>query len=453
MSDPNIESSARLIQHGDVAWAVGGHWGAGGQVERKPKSWAALAKDEFFPPDRTAYAWSKELQQVGWFVWPTRKDIPKNAKPLALQAAAQVPIQKHPFVAVFNLGEDLWWLFGTDGAGAVHPQWGDIAGTLDEVEHHINAYGAAIASSTAFERFSTPEESWGWLLADETEEIPLLRPVAGGLASPRAKVTLAVVVVAAVALSVGGVMYRQQQGRLQAEAAAQLQAAQERAMEQLRLDHAKKEAEMMRRIQAQWDAWPRPWTRPRVPVVAWLSLCRVTDLSRGGWSAQGVMCSSQDNDLSRVTSWHREKFATVSTAPPRSTIDAGGDAATTTEILTIMDGTDVPVTLEAADVVARRWLVASQRMEGVIRINAGPMQEFRPPFPPEATPELKAKMTPPVLYRYSEIEITSDLPPPLQESDGWLSDSSFFIKEMSQTVAGRGNIKFQWKIKGVVYAL
>jgi hypothetical protein len=79
------------------------------------------------------------------------------------------------------------------------------------------------------------------------------------------------------------------------------------------------------------------------------------------------------------------------------------------------------------------------------------MQEFRPPFPPDATPDVKAKMTPPVLYHYSEVEITSDFPP--KDSDDWLSDPSLFVKAMSQTVAGRGNIKFQWKIKGVVYAL
>jgi hypothetical protein len=90
-------------------------------------------------------------------------------------------------------------------------------------------------------------------------------------------------------------------------------------------------------------------------------------------------------------------------------------------------------------------------MEGVVRINVGPMQEFRPPLPPEASREIKTKMTPPVLYHYAEVEMTSDFPP--KDSDDWLSDPSLFVKAMSQTVAGRGNIKFQWKIKGVVYAL
>lgn len=451
MTERAVEASARLISRDDTVWAIGGHWDAGGRMERKPKSWVRLAKEECFPPDRTAYVWSKDLHQVGWFVWEARNQIPKNTSPLALQAVLQVSQAKHPFIAVFNLGDGLWWLFGTDSNGAIHPQWGDFAGTFDEVERHINSSGVAIASSATYERFSTPEESWAWLLADQAEDLPRLRPVYGRLSNPRSVVMLAVTAVVVVALLVGVALYRRHLERTQAEFDAALQARQEAVAERMRKDQAAQEAEWMQRIQAQWQAWPRPWAENNISIKEWLSICRVTSLSSGGWSVQSMKCTSKGDHLYRVKTWRRERFATILTAPRNAGTDADGNAASTTETFALSGFESVPVTLEAADVVALRWLAIKQKVEGLVDIKVGPIQEFRPPFPSDAPAEIQSKMTPPVLYRYLEVEVTSDFPP--TGSEPWLSDPSFVVQEVLQNLAGSGNIKFQWKVKGVAYAL
>jgi len=453
MAEHNVESSARLVQYDDTDWVVGGHWGAGGQVERKPKSWLKLAEEEFFPVDRTSYVWARDLQQVGWFVWETIDDIPKRAKPLALQAAWNVSIKNHPFVAVFNLGNGLWWLFGTDSVGAIHPQWGDVVGTLDDIERHISTNSAAIYLSTTYERFDTPEESWKWLLSEEKEDIPYLRPVSSWITNPKTRNKVIVAVLAIVALSSGSVLYKQYRSQIKNELAARFQLDQQRLIEKMNMERAQKEANWMQRIQAQWDSWPRPWELPNASVKDWLSFCHITDLSRGGWHAKETKCYFNGDHLVKDTTWQRSQFATLLTSPEYSDVDSSGDTIKTIEKLLIPQTVSIKQlpSPDKADVVARRWLITKQQMGNIVRINVSPALEFRPPFPLDTPDDIIGKMSPPVLYRYYEVEIETNIPP--KESESWLSDPYFIIREVSHIVAGSDKIEFQWKIKGVAYAL
>lgn len=442
---------ARLVEHDGVSYAVGGVWTAGGSQTAKPKSLVKLAREESFDPKTSSAAWLAQEGQTGFFVWDGGPPKVKGRiYPLAARAARQVPARQHPFVGIFNLGDGLWWIFGTDGNGAIHPVWGDVFGSQEEIEDYSLERAGLLASAARREEFFDPGDAWAWLYASDIEVEPL-RPVQGGLENPRVVRATVGVALLGVAAIVGGKAYQSHQQSVQAEAARQAQIAAAKIAEMARLDEARKLDEARARVQAFWASYPRPWEQPHAGWADVLGACRIGPLTNGkGWTLENVQCQASGSTLQISRSWSRGRFARVLDAPGGKP-DPSGDRAATMEGVQLSAG-GAPVTLEDADEVALRWLDTTKRLGGaVVQIQPGTMTAFRPPYPPNTPPEIQKEMQPPVLWKQMEVSLIFSFQPKVAQQ--LLEAVAFLPAQIDASVASAGNITNpKWAVKGVQYA-
>lgn len=442
---------ARLLPHKDGAWVIGGAWGAGGAHAHKPKSFVALAKEESFDPKVSSAVWLQQEEQVGFFVWQDKPPkLSRKTHPLAAAAARKLSSKQYPFVGIFNLGDNLWWLFSSDSNGAVHPVWGDIYGTRDEIDRYVSEHAAQLASSAGREEIPDADEAWAWLLSDD-QNVESIRHVTGGALDPKAAVALALAVGVVAVGVVGGKMLIGRDARDQAALAQQAAAAQARLAEIARLDKERKHQEAKRRVEAFWASYPKPWEQQHYDWTTMLGACQIGKTSNGhGWTLSRLECSVSPSGATITRKWQRGRFASVLDKPEGGVMDESGDTAVVSGAHPLDAAGGVPVLPSVSD-ARLKWLDLSKKQFGAaMSLQVGQMQPFRPPFPPNTPPEVQKEMVPPILWHQMDVKIGTFNRPGGREhvfqSEGFLPTSA------ESSVADSGNLRVNWSTKGVQYA-
>ncbi len=452
----SLQKYARVIQHDQRNWLIGGTWSAGGRFPKKVNM-VKQTKEEQFPLDRSYSVWLKEEKQAAWFVFPSGKP-PADEKgkrlkaliPLAWVVLQRMRVGQMPWRGLFRLMDDAWWFIAVDANGAVHPRW-DILIPDAEKSRFFTEHRSEIASFPNEVVCDTPEESFSWLFGDDLpRSMPRVLPVLANRQQAKKVVLLGGLVVMLGGAGIYGAhLWHQHQIRIEQQRQRAIMAARAYALTHgLAMQSAARSA-MIARVNAIWQSYPRPWQAS----VSWdkaihactSNLGGLDTVSDYGWKLSVLSCDFQGTEMTVHKTWVRTPLATVFHAPTGAIGKLGN---TITSVKTVQ----MPVSHESGipkkSDAEKEWMGLRQQWAGVLAITTSHMQSFVPKIPAFVPANDRKTMHPPILWRMNPVVIAA---PFLPITPLWpvLKTHGFLPKSIEAHLMSRSIL---WTVTGIQYA-